>query len=335
MAPEKTTEYSGVWVFIEQGGGEPARVSLELLCEGRAIADKLGVRLTGIALGKNVSECGQGLIHHGADSVFVSDHPVTWDYRTEVYTSILAEQVLKRKPEIFLAGGTYTGRDLVPRMAARLNTGCTSDCIELHVEEETRLLVATKPFLGRNLMADIVCPFKRPQIVTIRPGVLDLKTPDMKRKGEIVRLEIDEKEKDVRVKVVETVGSASTGERLEDAEKVVVGGMGVGDQEGFEMLRELALLLGAKLGSTSLPVDAGWVSEDHKIGQTGKTIRPRLYLGCGVSGAVQHSAGMIKSDLIVAINNDPEADIFRFSDYGIIGDLKEVVPALIKILKGP
>jgi len=325
--------YGDIWVYAEHKDGKPARVSLELLGAGRTLSQRLGVSLSAIAVGDKVSELAKELIFWGADTVIVADDPIARDYRTEVYTRIIADQALKRRPEIFLVGATPIGRDLAPRIAARLNTGCTADCTDLHIDEETGVLVATKPYFGRNLMADIICPAQRPQMVTVRPGVMELQDRDSGKKGELIHADADLREEDTRVTVLETVREISESEPLEAAERVVAAGMGVGSREGFELVRELAGLLGARLGATSLPVDEGWISEDHKIGQTGKTIRPKLYVGCGVSGAIQHSAGMINSGLIVAINTDPKAEIFQFADYGIIGDVKEIVPAIIRQLK--
>ncbi|UCG63612.1 MAG: electron transfer flavoprotein subunit alpha/FixB family protein [Deltaproteobacteria bacterium] len=333
MSVVNQSEYKGLWVFIEQGDGNPARVSLELLGAGRTLADKLGVEVTALLIGEEVSGIAQELIYYGANRVIIADDPVAKDYRTEVYTDIIVEQALKEKPEILLIGATCIGRDLAPRIAARLNTGCTADCTELDIDNETGLMVATKPYFGRNLMADITCPVHRPQMVTVRPGVMALKAQDKERKGELICVDVKEKEEDTRVKVIKTVSSFPDGVPLEEADKVVACGMGVGDAQGFETLRELAGLLGAQLGATSLPVDEDWISEDCKIGQTGKTIKPKLYIGCGVSGAIQHSAGMINSECIVAINIDPKADIFNFADYGIIGDVNKIVPALIKELR--
>jgi len=333
MSPENMGEYRGLWVFIEQRDGKPARVSLELLGKGRSLADKLCVDVTAIIIGENVLGITKELIYCGADRVIIADDPIAKDYRTEVFTEIIVEQVVRERPEILLIGATCIGRDLAPRLSARLNTGCTSDCTELDIDKDMRLIVATKPFFGRNLMADIICPFHRPQMVTVRPGVMELKAQDRGRKGELISLDINLKEENIKVKVLDTVRSASDGVSLEEADKVVACGMGVGNREGFEMVKELANLLGANVGATSLPVDAGWISEDYQIGQTGKTIRPRLYIGCGISGAIQHSAGMINSELIVAININPKADIFNFADYGIIGDVNKIVPALIKELR--
>jgi len=332
MAPVGMGKYRGVWVFIEQGDGNPARVSLELLGGARTLAEKLGAHVTAILLGEGISGIAQELIYYGADGVIIADNPIAKDYRTEVYTGIIVEQVLKERPEILLIGATYIGRDLAPRLSARLHTGCTADCTELDIDKEMRLIVATKPFFGGNLMAAFICPSHRPQIVTVRPGIMQLRSQDRERKGELISVDVNLREEDIKVKVHETVRSASNGASLEEADKVIVGGMGIGDRKGFEALKELADLLGAKLGATSPPVDAGWISKDYQIGQTGKTIRPRLYMGCGVSGALQHSAGMINSELIVAININPKADIFNFADYGIIGDVNQIVPALIKAL---
>lgn len=333
MSLENLGEYKGLWVFIEQEDRNPVRVSLELLGKGRTLAEKLGVDVTAILIGEGVSSITEELIHYGADRVIIADDPIAKDYRTEVYTDIIVEQVLRERPEIFLIGATSIGRDLAPRLSARLRTGCIADCTELDIDKETELIVATKPFFGRNLMADFICPSRRPQVVTVRSGVMELKAQDRERKGELISVDVNLREEDIKVKVHETVKSVSCGASLQETVKVVVGGMGIGDRKGFDVLRELANLLGAKLGATSLPVDAGWISKDYQIGQTGKTIRPRLYMGCGVSGAIQHSAGMINSGLIVAININPKAAIFNFADCGIVGDVNRIVPALIKELR--
>ena len=333
MSTDNLQEYNGLWVFVEQGDRKPARVSLELLGKGRTLADKLGVVVKAILIGQNVTEMAEELIFYGADRVIIADDPIAKDYRTEIYTDIIFKQVLKEKPEILLVGATCIGRDLAPRLSARLNTGCVADCTELDIDKEMRLIVATKPFFGRDLMADIICPFHRPQMVTVRAGVMELKDQDRKRQGELIYIDVNLKKEDTKVKVLETIRSVSDSISLEEADKVVAAGMGVGNKEGFEMVKELAKLLGAQVGATSLPVDEGWISDDKKIGQTGKTIRPKLYIGCGVSGAIQHSAGMIHSELIIAINTNPKADIFNFADYGIIGDVNQIVPAIIKELK--
>ena len=335
MSPKgfSAEEYRGIAIFIEQREGRPVRVSLELLCKGHTLAEKLGVEVSAILIGEDVAECAEALIRYGADEVIIADAPVAKDYRTEVYTRIIADQVLERKPEILLIGATWMGRDLAPRVAARLNTGCTSDCTELDIDQETGLMVVSKPFWGKNVMADIVCPNQRPQIATVRPGIMELLAPDERRRGRLIQAKIDIEEEDVRVKVLDSVKSATQGVKLEEAEKIVAVGAGIDGQAGFEMMKELAVLLGAEVGATSLPIDAGWVSEDRKIGQTGKTVRPRLYIACGISGAIQHTVGMEHSEVIVAINKDSKAEIFDFADYGIVDDLSEIVPILIEELK--
>jgi electron transfer flavoprotein alpha subunit len=333
MTAVSQNEYAGVWVFVEQREGVMAGVSLELLGAGRALADRLGAELSSIIVGKEISGLAKELIYWGADKVMVADDPIAGEYRTEVYARIIAGKAEEDRPEVLLVGATAIGRDLAPRIAARLNTGCTADCTELDIDLERRLLVATKPYFGRNLMADIICFPHKPQMATVRPGIMELPDRDRERKGEVIHIDVDLREEDTRVKVLDAMPSRSEAVSMEGAERVVAAGMGVGNREGFELVRELAGLLGAHLGATSLPVDEGWLSEDYKIGQTGKTIRPRLYMGCGVSGAIQHSAGMINSELIVAINTDPKAEIFQFADYGIIGDVNKIVPALIRQLK--
>lgn len=326
-------EYEGIWVFVEQKNEKPAPVSLELLGEGRRLADRLGVKVTGILLGANIINQTQELILCGADTVVVAENAALKDYRTEVYTAVIVDEILRGKPEMVLIGGTCTGRDLAPRVAGRLRTGCLADCTELKLDEEANMIVASKPYFGRNVMADIICPHHKPLIVTVRPGIMEFPRKDTGRKGEIVNADIKVKEEHVKVKVLDTVHSLDHGAGLEKASKVVAGGMGAGSMEGFALLRELADLLGAELGATSLPIDQGWVSPDRKIGQTGKTVRPRLYLGCGISGAIQHIAGMLNAETIVAINKDANAEIFDCADYGIIGDLHVIVPAVIDELK--
>lgn len=327
-------QYGGIAVFIEEREGRPARVSLELLGKGRSLAEKRGTEVTAILIGENVTGSAEELVRYGADEVVIADDPVVRDYRTEVYTRIATDWVLERKPEILLIGATWIGRDLAPRVAARLTTGCTSDCTELNIDQETGQMVVSKPFWGKDVMADIICPKQRPQIATVRPGVMELLPPDATRRGRLIQAKMDIKEEDVNVEVLDTVRSRPEGVILEEAEKIVAVGAGVDSQVGFDMLKELAGLLGAEIGATSLPVDAGWVTENRKIGQTGKTVRPHLYVACGISGAIQHTVGMANSRLIIAINRDPKAEIFDFADYGIVDDLHKIVPMLIDELKG-
>ncbi len=327
------SEYRGVWVFVEQTEGEPARVSLELLGKGRELADKLGVVLTAFLLGESVQDTAKELIFFGADEVIVADHPLLRDYRTELYTDIISEQVMARKPEVLIVGASPIGRDLAPRLSFRLNAGCTADCTGLDIDEESRLFVSTRPAFGGNVMATIICPEHRPQMSTVRPGVMALPEKDDSREGQIIDLELQLDEDACKVKILESVKGASEGVNIQDAERIVAVGMGAGDKETFDMIKELAELLDGEVGATRFAVEAGWVSHDRQIGQTGKTVRPELYVGCGISGAVQHTAGMSASKMIIAINKDPNAEVFKIADYGIVGDVRKVVPAIISELK--
>lgn len=327
------SEYRGVWVFVEQTEGEPARVSLELLGKGRELADKLGVVLTAFLLGESVQDTAKELIFFGADEVIVADHPLLRDYRTELYTDIISEQAMARKPEVLIVGASPIGRDLAPRLSFRLNAGCTADCTGLDIDEESRLFVSTRPAFGGNVMATIICPEHRPQMSTVRPGVMALPEKDDSREGQIIDLELQLDEDACKVKILESVKGASEGVNIQDAERIVAVGMGAGDKETFDMIKELAELLDGEVGATRFAVEAGWVSHDRQIGQTGKTVRPELYVGCGISGAVQHTAGMSASKMIIAINKDPNAEVFKIADYGIVGDVRKVVPAIISELK--
>ena len=327
------SEYRGVWVFVEQTEGEPARVSLELLGKGRELAEKLGVVLTAFLLGESVQDTAKELIFFGADEVIVADHPLLRDYRTELYTDIISEQVMARKPEVLIVGASPIGRDLAPRLSFRLNAGCTADCTGLDIDEENRLFVSTRPAFGGNVMATIICPEHRPQMSTVRPGVMALPEKDDSREGQIIDLELQFDEDTCKVKILESVKGASEGVNIQDAERIVAVGMGAGDKETFDMIKELAELLDGELGATRFAVEAGWVSHDRQISQTGKTVRPELYVGCGISGAIQHTAGMSASKMIIAINKDPNAEVFKIADYGIVGDVRKVVPAIISELK--
>ncbi len=326
-------EYRGVGVFVEQTEGQPARVSLELLGKGRELADKLEVELTAFLLGQSIQDMAQELISYGADEVIVADHPLLRDYRTELYTAIISEQVIARRPEVLIVGASPIGRDLAPRLSFKLNAGCTADCTGLDIDEEERLFVSTRPAFGGNVMATIICPENRPQMSTVRPGVMVLPERDESRVGRTINLDLHLDEDEVKVKVLKNVKGAGEGVNIVEAERIVAIGMGAGDRESCDMIEELARLLDAEVGATRFSVDAGWVSHDRQIGQTGKTVRPALYIACGISGAVQHTAGMKDSKIIVAINKDPNAEIFKIADYGIVGDVKKVVPAIISELK--
>ena len=325
--------YRGVWVFIEQTEGHPARVSLELLGKGRELADKLNVELTALLIGESVSDMAKELVGYGADRVIVADDPMLKAYHTEPYTDIISEQAMKEKPEVLTVGASPIGRDLAPKLSFRLNAGCTADCTDLDIDEENRLFVSTRPAFGGNVMATIICPEHRPQMSTVRPGVMALPEKDESRKGEIIHLDLHLNKEEVKVEILESVKGRSEGVNIQEADRIVAVGMGAGDRDAFDMIKELAELLEAEVAATRLAVDAGWISHDFQIGQTGKTVRPSLYIACGISGAVQHTAGMSGSKIIIAINSDPNAEIFKIADYGIVGDVGKVVPALISELK--
>jgi electron transfer flavoprotein alpha subunit len=326
-------EYRGCWVFVEQSHGKPARVSLELLGKGKELAQKLGVELTAIVVGDGLGSLPQDLVAYGAQRVLVAEDPILREYRTELYADILAAEVVERKPEVLIVGATPIGRDLAPRLSFRLNAGCTADCTGLDIDQENRLFVSTRPAFGGNVVATIICPDHRPQMATVRPGVMPLPEKDLGRMGEVVPLTVRVNEEDVRVNILESVEAAAEGVAIEEAERVICVGMGGADAETFAMVRELAGLLYAQVGATRLVVETGLLTHDSQVGQTGKTIRPDLYMACGISGAVQHTAGMSGSKLIVAINTDPKAEIFNYADFGIVGDLRKVLPAIIEELK--
>jgi electron transfer flavoprotein alpha subunit len=326
-------EYRDVWVLAEQRDGRIRGVTLELLRKGRELADSLDSQLVAILLGNNVGDQCRELISYGADKVIWIDDPKLKRYQTSIYTDVVTQQVLKLKPEIFLMGATYLGRDLAPRVARRLGTGLTADCTALSIDEEARLLVQTRPAFGGNIMASIVTPLHRPQMATVRPRVMKAMDRDTTRKGEVTRITLDINPKNTMVKILEIVKEGKKSVNLEEADIIVSGGRGVGTPEKFEVIEELAEVLGGEVGASRDVVDAGWISSTHQVGQTGKTVRPKLYIACGISGAVQHLSGMRESETIVAINSDPDAPIVQIADYCIVADLHQAVPLLIQAIK--
>ena len=306
-------DYKGVWVFAEQREGELQKVSLELLGEGRRQADKLGVKLTALLLGDNVAH----LAAH---------------YTTDAYTKVICDLANERKPGILFVGATFIGRDLGPRVAARLNTGLTADCTSIDVEVENGDLLATRPAFGGNLMATIACPDHRPQMATVRPGVFEkVNTNGADCKIEKVAVQLSDS--DVRTKVLETVKTAKDIVDISEAKIIVAGGRGVGSKENFDLVKELAEALGGVVAGSRAAVEKGWVENAYQVGQTGKTVKPTIYVACGISGAIQHVAGMQDSEVIIAINKDETAPIMQVADYGIVGDLKKVIPELIAQVK--
>jgi len=324
--------YQGVWVWVEQFNSEAGSISWEMVGQGRTLADELETDLTACVLGHNVEEIAKQAIEYGADRVLLVDDPTLEAYRTEPYTAVLVGLVREYKPEIFLLGASARGRDLAGAVATELRTGLTADCTGLTIEPETSNLLQTRPAFGGNIMATIICPNYRPQMSTVRHRVFEMPNPDPNRTGEIVRKSAILSESDIASKVVDFI--VQEGDvNLADAMIIVSGGRGVKGPEGFEPIRELAAVLGGAMGASRAAVDAGWIPYAHQVGQTGRTVRPDLYIACGISGAIQHLAGMQTSRVIVAINKDPEAPIFNVADYGIVGDLFEIVPMLTEAFK--
>lgn len=323
-----------VWVFIEVIRGKVKGVSLELLGQGRKMADDLGEKLVAVIPGNDVEEFAQMAIRYGADEVITVDQKELKDYSTDGYTKAMCTLIKKYNPAVLLIGATNNGRDLGPRVSSRMQTGLTADCTELGVDLETRLVKWTRPAFGGNLMATILCPDHRPQIGTVRPGVFKKPEEDPEHKGEIIHETVEFGPGEIRTRILEVITEAEGVDvNLEEAEIIVSGGRGVGGSEGFEVLKELADEIGAQIGASRAAVDSGWISSLHQVGQTGKSVGSKIYIACGISGAIQHVAGMSSSDVIIAINKDPDAPIFNIADYGIVGDLFEVIPELTKRIR--
>ncbi|GAJ59802.1 MULTISPECIES: electron transfer flavoprotein subunit alpha/FixB family protein [Geobacillus] len=308
-------------------------VSLELLGAGRTLADKRGTELGGVLIGSGVKPLAPTLFAYGADVVYVYDDPIFAHYRTESYMRALLDCCQKYKPEVLLYGATPTGKDLASAIATDLPTGLTADTTILDIEEDTGLLLASRPAFGGNIMATILCKKYRPQMATVRPKVMKALSPDPARTGRIVEERIELREEEMRTKVLEVVRQTVKKARIDEADIVVAGGKGMGSKEGFQLIHELADVLGAAVGASRDVVEAGWIDHHHQVGQTGVTVTPKIYFAIGISGAIQHIVGMQNSELIIAINKDPNAPIFQACHYGIVGDALEIVPLLIKRLK--
>lgn len=329
-ADGRAAEASGVWVYAEQRGGQMPDVVAELLGQGRRLADELGAELSAVLLGHGVEALAEELFAQGADCVYLADDPGLADFNDDAYANVLASLIGEHKPEVMLAGATAIGRSMIPRLATAVRTGLTADCTSLAIDPKTKLLLQTRPAFGGNIMATITCAQARPQMATVRPRVMKALEPQPGRTGRLVKVEAKVQGS---TKVIEIVREIEDQVNLTGAEVVVCGGRGVGGAEGFELVRELARELGGVVGATRGAVDSEWISHAHQVGQTGRTIAPRLYIGLGVAGAVQHLVGMQSSDTIVAVNKDPGAPIFQVAHYGIVGDLFEVVPAMIRQLQ--
>ena len=324
------SNYKGVLVFGEQRSGVIAPVVYELIGKGRELADKLGERLECVVLGEDMEAQADDLSSYGVDRVYLFDSPLVADFRDDPYTQLLTHLIKEMKPSIVLIGATSIGRSLAPRIATRLQTGLTADCTGLDIDSEGHLL-QTRPAFGGNVMATILCSNTRPQMATVRYKVMQRaeKSPD--HVGEVIRKKVDDHILDrTRIRDILTEAEEVS---ITEAQIIVSGGKGLGSPEGFKLIQELAEVLGGAIGASRLVVDEGWIPFKHQVGLSGKTVRPKLYIACGISGAVQHLAGMQTSDVIVAINKDSSAPIFKIADYGIVGDLYEVIPEIIKLLK--
>jgi electron transfer flavoprotein alpha subunit len=325
--PGAVDSYRGVWVWVEQFNGQASSISWEMMGQGRLLANQLGVSLTACVLGENARPLAEEAIAYGADRVFLAEDPTLRVYRTEPYSKILYALVREHRPEILLLGASSRGRDLAGSVATDLYTGLTADCTGLEIDPETRLLRQTRPAYGGNIMATILTPHHRPQMATVRHRVFEVPARDPARQGQIVPVSVSLSENEIVTRVVDFIVEEEE-VNLADARIIVAGGRGVSGSEGFDPLRELAHVLNGAVGASRAAVDAGWIPYAHQVGQTGRTVRPDLYIACGISGAIQHRAGMSTARVIVAINKDAEAPIFDVATYGIVGDLFHVVPAL-------
>jgi electron transfer flavoprotein alpha subunit len=352
--PVDLSAYKNIWVFAEQRNRKLMNVALELIGEGYRLAREISAdtKVCAVLVGDQIDHLAQECFEFGADTVYMMQDPLLKNYTTDGYTKVMVDSCKQYKPEIVLFGATHIGRDLAPRVAARLSTGLTADCTRLDVKVSTYIdyanknttldtstldpsdpstsLKQTRPAFGGNLMATIVCPKTRPQMSTVRPGVMQKKEQIIGAKGELINVKIAVSENDIRTKVVEIVKSAKALVSLTDAEIICSGGRGLGDATGFDLIKKFADKVGGVVGSSRAAVDAGWIDHSHQVGQTGTTVKPKIYFACGISGQIQHLAGMQSSDIIVAINKDPSSPIFEVADYGIVGDLYKVIPQLVE-----
>lgn len=326
------SRYHDVWVFAEQRDGVLQPVVYELLGEGRKLAREIGCKLGAVLCGNGVADLADELFAYGAEKVYLAEDEELAVYRTDAYTKVIFEAIAGYQPEIVLLGATHIGRDLGPCLAVKANTGLTADCTKLEVDPEDKKLKQTRPAFGGNLMATIICPNHRPQMSTVRPGVMEKARYKSGGAGEVISLKVSFAAGDIRTKVLEIVKKAGERVSLADAEVIISGGMGLGGREGFKLLKQLADQLGGSVAASRGAVDAGWIDHAYQVGQTGTTVKPKLYIACGISGAIQHVAGMQEAGQIIAINKNESAPIFEVADYGIVGDLYQVIPVLIEEL---
>jgi len=326
-------EAKGVWVFAEQKKGKLQTVGFELLGKAQELAKKLNTEVSAVLLGHNMEHQAKELISRGADTVYLVDKEELANYQSEPYTEVLVKLIRKYKPEIFLCGATTIGRSLISRVAVKINAGLTADCTGLDIDPEKKILLQTRPAFGGNIMATIITPNHRPQMSTVRHKVMKEIAPDRNRKGKIVKEDVESNLLVSRTKLLDIVEEIESTVNLAEADIIVSGGRGLRDPKNFSLVQDLAKTLGAAVGSSRAAVDAGWMPYSHQVGQTGRTVCPKIYFAIGISGQIQHLVGMQSSDIIVAINNDSSAPIFQVATYGIVGDLFEIVPALTKKFK--
>ena len=327
------TEWSGIMIFAEFRQGKVVPVSFELLGIGRELADQQNVALCAVLLGSGLGDAARDLVSYGADIVYQVDDPVLEYFTDEIYGNILEDVVREQKPEVVLAGATAIGRSFIPLVATSLATGLTADCTQLAIRPEDGVLLQTRPAFGGNIMATIECPYTRPQMATVRPRVMKALQPDPDRKGEIIHYQPQPERLQSKVKVLNNVLEEQDQVNITEGEIIVAGGRGLDNEKGFELIKQLADAVGGAVGASRAAVDSEWIAYPHQVGQTGKTVNPKLYIACGISGAIQHVVGMQSSEAIVAINKDSDAPIFDVATYGIVGDLFEVVPKLIEKIK--
>ena len=333
LSDKELTQYRDIWVFAEQKDGQVQSVVFELLGKGRELANKLGVNLCAVYLGEEINGQFSELFWRGADLIYAVESPRLKGYLSEPYSQVLAELILEHKPEIVLCGATSLGRSLIPRVAAAIGTGLTADCTGLEIEQDKRLLLQTRPAFGGNIMATIICPHHRPQMATVRHKVMPEAAINRSLEGKVIKKFIAEDKIISRTKLIDQIQEKEPTVNIAEADIIVSGGRGLQGPDNFKLLQDLALVLGGALGASRAAVDSDWIAYSHQVGQTGKTVCPKIYLACGISGQIQHLAGMQSSEMIIAINKDPQAPIFNVATYGIVGDLFEVIPALTAKLK--
>lgn len=326
------SDWQGVWVFAEQREGALNPVCFELLGAARQLAEALDQQVGAVLPGSGVARLADDLIRFGADKVFLAEHDALKDYRTIPYTDVISGMIEAHRPNVFLLGASHIGRDLAPRISRRVGAGLTADCTDLSIDPEEKILLQTRPAFGGNIMATIANRYSRPQMATVRPGVMSA-SEKPGHKGQIIEVPVQLDTAGIRTRVIEKKKETKKQIDLSKAKVIIAGGRGVGDEAGFNLLKELADIMGGEVAGTRVTVEEGWIPPERQVGQTGRTVRPEIYIACGISGAVQHRAGMTESRYIIAINKDPRAPIFSVADWGIVGDLHEVVPEMIRQLR--